>query len=370
MTKSECLTKSEIRNPKSEVVRRSTHAGRRGIAVEIGPRAQSATAGGDRRERGLGRPFGGGGMWQNVGTDRPVFVASRTRRPAGGTVEAGGDHIHRTGGAGMRDRIRIKCLGKLRQAPTGEAEHWLAILRELDAARISTIHSFCSSLLRSHAVEAGIDPKFGLLDETLGPAYLQQAVKAGVHELLAADDADAVELVFEYGLGRTQDLLAILVQERYRIDFTRWEKLTPRELAQQWDGRWHNDVVPALLRDVADAGPARKTVDLLGKHTTENPIMSKRRLALLEQIPQLAKATDATDPEALLESLQQNARVQGCGTKKDWDSEDIYNDVKNALAALRDLLGKVQVAARLRSRASHPRRRSRALRSAGHGQSG
>ncbi len=239
----------------------------------------------------------------------------------------------------MRDRIRIKCLGKLRQAPTGEAEHWLAILRELDAARISTIHSFCSSLLRSHAVEAGIDPKFGLLDETLGPAYLQQAVKAGLHEQLAADDADAAELVFEYGLGRTQDLLAILVQERYRIDFARWEKLTPRVLAQQWDERWHKVVVPVLLRDVAESEPARKTDELLRKHVPENPVMRERRLVLLEQIPRL---TDTTDPEAILESLQQNARVQGGGTKKDWDTEDIYNDVKDALAALRELLGKVQ----------------------------
>ena len=31
---------------------------------------------------------------------------------------------------------------------------------ELPEARISTIHSFCASLLRAHAIEAGIDPNF------------------------------------------------------------------------------------------------------------------------------------------------------------------------------------------------------------------
>ena len=39
------------------------------------------------------------------------------------------------------------------EAPDNDqAEYWLRLLRELDSARVSTIHSFCASLLRSHAV--------------------------------------------------------------------------------------------------------------------------------------------------------------------------------------------------------------------------
>jgi ATP-dependent helicase/nuclease subunit A len=239
----------------------------------------------------------------------------------------------------MRDRVRSKCLERLRTEPASEAERWLAILRELDTARISTIHSFCSSLLRSNAVDAGLDPKFGLLDETLGLAFLQQAVKAGLHELLAVNDAEAAELVFEYGLGRAQDLLAILVQERYRIDFADWEHLTARELAQRWDERWHKAFVPALLREAAESEPARKTLDLLGKFVPDNAVMCERRLLLLEQIPRLA---DGTDPQELLESLRQNARVQGGGSEKDWENDDVYHAVRDVLADLRTLLEKLQ----------------------------
>jgi len=239
----------------------------------------------------------------------------------------------------MRDRIRGECLKRLRNAPAEEAPHWLAIVREMDSARISTIHSFCSSLLRSHAVEAGIDPKFGLLDETLGPACLQQAVKTGLHELLAAGDADAAELVFEFGLNRTQELLAILVQDRYRIDFSKWETKTARELATEWDRRWHQVVVPALLREAAESASVRKTLELLRANIPENAVMQERRLALLEQLPKLSCGADL---EKLLDSIGQNARVQGGGTKRDWPSEDIYNDVKNTLADLRTLLEKLQ----------------------------
>src|SRR5258708_833256 len=46
----------------------------------------------------------------------------------------------------MRDRIRGECLKRLRDASPDDAAHWLAIVREMDSARISTIHSFCASL--------------------------------------------------------------------------------------------------------------------------------------------------------------------------------------------------------------------------------
>ena len=54
----------------------------------------------------------------------------------------------------MRDRIRQKCYERLQNAQGEKAAYWLSLLRALDAARVSTIHSFCGSLLRSHAVEA------------------------------------------------------------------------------------------------------------------------------------------------------------------------------------------------------------------------
>src|SRR5262245_19867186 len=239
----------------------------------------------------------------------------------------------------MRDRIRGDCLKRLREASPADAAYWLAIVREMDSARISTIHSFCASLLRSHAVEAGLDPNFGLLDEMLGASFLQQSVKIGVRERLAADDPDVAELVFEFGLARAQDLLAILVQERYRIDFAEWEPVTSRVLAQRWDERWHRVVVPLLLRDLAESEPALRTLQLLRVHDCANAVMSERRQALLNAIPRLEQAND---PEDLLGSLRENARVQGGGTENDWDNDDVYQDVRDTLSDFRALIDKLQ----------------------------
>ncbi len=239
----------------------------------------------------------------------------------------------------MRERIRSQCLNKLRTCPPAEADHWLEIARSLDSARISTIHAFCSSLLRSHAVEAEIDPKFGLLDETLGASFLSHAIESGLHQLLADDDADAAELVFEFGLTRTRSLLTGLVMQRYRIDFAKWENQLPNELASQWDRHWHTNVVPKLMYDLAASAPARKTMELLEQHEPRHAVMQERRRALLEQIPLLAAGENAA---AILDAIRENARVQGGGTKKDWDTEDIYADVKDALTDLRGRVDKLR----------------------------
>ncbi|MBI3864669.1 MAG: UvrD-helicase domain-containing protein [Planctomycetia bacterium] len=242
----------------------------------------------------------------------------------------------------MRTRIREQCLERLRGCPEDEAEHWLRIVRSLDAARISTIHSFCSSLLRAHAVEAELDPKFGLLDETLGASFLDRSVESGLHRLLVDGDADAAELVFEFGLSRAKELLGGLVLQRYRIDFASWENKTPQELAREWDHRWHKIVVPQMLRDLAQSATARKVLELLDAHVPDHPVMQQRRLALLAEIPRLARSGDTGDPEAVLESLQENARVQGGGTKKNWESDDVFDEVRDVLTAFRKQVEKLR----------------------------
>src|SRR5262249_28700146 len=187
-------------------------------------------------------------------------------------------------------------------------------------------------------VEAGLDPNFGLLDEMLGASFLHQSVKIGMHERLAADDPDVAELVFEFGLSRAQDVLAILVQERYRIEFSEWEGVTPRALGQRWVERWHSVVVPQLLRDLAESEPARRTLKLLREHDCTNDVMQARCQTLLEEISRLERTAD---PEGLLDSLRENARVQGGGTKQDWENEEIYNEVRDALADLRALIDRL-----------------------------
>jgi ATP-dependent exoDNAse (exonuclease V) beta subunit len=62
------------------------------------------------------------------------------------------------------------------------------LLAELELARIGTIHSLCSTILRAHGAAVGIDPNVGQLDEAQHAWILRESTRASIDAL--ADDPD------------------------------------------------------------------------------------------------------------------------------------------------------------------------------------
>src|SRR5205823_11876207 len=90
--------------------------------------------------------------------------------------------------AELRDgiRMRLRELGALDAA------------RATEGAFISTIHGFCARVLRAHALAAGIDPAFVVVDE-LESVRLADAAFEGALVELAEQAPGAVELIASYG---------------------------------------------------------------------------------------------------------------------------------------------------------------------------
>ncbi len=94
----------------------------------------------------------------------------------------------------MRNRVREQIRQYLAacaslQAGASESEEvsrWEDLYQALDAARISTIHGLCAEILRAHPAEAGLDPRFDVLDEgqsrLLMSAALDQALAWAANE--------------------------------------------------------------------------------------------------------------------------------------------------------------------------------------------
>src|SRR5207253_11237500 len=100
----------------------------------------------------------------------------------------------------MRDRIRRRCQERLSAAATdGEGEHWLAISRELESARISTIHAFCASLLRAHAVEAGLGPGFRVVDQAQAETVLAEESDDALRARVARRDEEGMDIMVRSG---------------------------------------------------------------------------------------------------------------------------------------------------------------------------
>ena len=103
----------------------------------------------------------------------------------------------------LRSRVRKRLL------ELGEREH----ARDTEAAWIMTFHGFCARVLRAHAVAAGLDPAFVVLDEPGARALRREAFDAALAAFLAdAEDgtprADALDVAAAY----TPDRLAEMVR--------------------------------------------------------------------------------------------------------------------------------------------------------------
>jgi ATP-dependent helicase/nuclease subunit A len=92
--------------------------------------------------------------------------------------------------AEMRDRIRAR----LRELGADVAA------RATEGAFISTIHGFCARALRTHALAAGIDPRFAVLDQPEAEALADAAFDEALEDF-ARDVPGGVDLIAAYSPG-------------------------------------------------------------------------------------------------------------------------------------------------------------------------
>ncbi|MFU8826712.1 MAG: UvrD-helicase domain-containing protein [Brevefilum sp.] len=113
----------------------------------------------------------------------------------------------------MRFRVRDK-LFQLQQSATSDPERqaWVQLSAQMDAARISTIHSLCAEILRAHPAEAGIDPRFEIVDESLSAALRVQAVEDTLKALV--EEAYFAPLLKHINTYEITEMLKQLLNQR------------------------------------------------------------------------------------------------------------------------------------------------------------
>jgi ATP-dependent exoDNAse (exonuclease V) beta subunit len=83
--------------------------------------------------------------------------------------------------------------------------------RDLEGAWVLTFHGFCARVLRAHAVAAGLDPDFSVLDLAEARAARGEAFDAALADLLADRDgaprSDALDLAAAYGVERLREMV-------------------------------------------------------------------------------------------------------------------------------------------------------------------
>ena len=236
----------------------------------------------------------------------------------------------------MRDRIRRTTDLRLQEASDETtARYWLQLKQQLESARISTIHSFCASLLRSHAVEARLDPRFAVLEPAQAATLESELIDDELRSRLAEHDPVLIGLVIRFGLSRLRELIRVLVRTRHEISFSSWQKATPADVVERWRCFHGEEFVPRLMRTHSQDRRIRRVLQLLGDHVPSNEVMRRRRAILLDGLSMLSASEQ---PAVLVAELLDQAKVQGGGGKKAWENEEVAQAVQDALANLRGFL--------------------------------
>jgi len=238
----------------------------------------------------------------------------------------------------MRDRIRRRCYQQWQAAEDlSERAAWKQLLSTLDGARISTIHAFCATLLRNHAAEAGLDPRFELLDPPTAQLMRLQSLDDHLRQLLVAGDERLLGLATHFGLRNLRDSVAALLSDNVQAIVARWGKASPVELAKHWQQHYDTDVAPAALAALATAEP----VVLLGQLcATAEVTKPKAILHFADLVTLLESFAESETPHLAALRLRAMAKVQGVCTKKDWDDEDDFEQFKETCTVVRAWIDK------------------------------
>lgn len=231
----------------------------------------------------------------------------------------------------MRERIRRRCHERLLTAGDADAPGWLALLRQIEGARISTIHSFCASLLRSHAVEAALDPRFGVMDESQARTLLSEALDDTLRRRLAARDATTIDLAATWSLDQLRRSLMLLLDSRHAPAFDRYRGWSPEQLVAHWQQTAQQHWFEALCRAVSGDRYTRRIKRIVAACMPTHRTMQERFQTLREWLPRL----DDADPREAMRALADAARVQHGGGAKAWPDERTYEAFKNAASEVR-----------------------------------
>ncbi|MBN1994045.1 MAG: UvrD-helicase domain-containing protein [Anaerolineae bacterium] len=231
----------------------------------------------------------------------------------------------------MRNRVRGLTAQWLAQAEaTPDRQLWQEVFSALDSARISTIHGLCAVILRTHPVEAGLDPGFVVLDEGQSALWQAHAVEEGL--AWVTTQPEVAQLFSFFQEGQLRDLLAELLARRLDAESTLAAKPDDQLLAE-WSAVLNHWLAIRL------AWPAwsesLRTLAALQSQNEDDKLEVARR-AVLACWDRAAQAQANRDWPVVFEALVAlRGAVSTGGQKGNWAAADL-EAAREAMRALRD----------------------------------
>ncbi|QEH33842.1 ATP-dependent helicase/nuclease subunit A [Aquisphaera giovannonii] len=236
----------------------------------------------------------------------------------------------------LRQRIRARCRQKL--ASGADPARWRAVLRALESAPIGTFHEFCAMLLRTRALELGIDPEFRIVDAPIAASLRDRAVRTTMRRRISARDPDLALLSIDYSLDQVREALDAILSRRTGDLVDRWAELSEEDVVARWRDAWEARGRPAVLAGLTTSiRDCRRTLDELPG--TIHPKLAARRAELLQVLDGLEGGGAGEGDLAAARSL---ARIDDLREKAIWPSADAKDAIKGAFESLRKAIDRAR----------------------------
>jgi ATP-dependent helicase/nuclease subunit A len=236
----------------------------------------------------------------------------------------------------LKERIRRECRGRLRshsgsaRRREDAARFWRRVERGLEAASISTFHSFCANLLRAYPIESGVEPGFAILDEVVAPALRSEAIEGCFHRWLADERRELLELAVPAGIAKVHQIVTHLVAHYSGRELAEWGEQSADQILDWWKTVWRDEVLALAASDFAAA--VDRNLRTIVAHPCRAPKARERIAWLAQTLHDLDRFS--FEPEGLDQVLEATSLR---GARPDhWLSEDHYQQVKAAMHALRN----------------------------------
>ena len=235
--------------------------------------------------------------------------------------------------AEMKERIGTELEERLEKDP--DNLYLRKQIRKIRQADISTIHSFCNHLIRTHYNEIAIDPSFRIGEE--GELFLlrQQAVEQVLEEAYASGRESFLQFVEAYAPGKNDTVLEEMIEDLYH--FSRsfpnadgWFEKTGKEavILAGKDG-WDTSTAVTLLLSKAQKESLQiqeELYQLLESVTEDAP---EKYTGLLQEIKEYINSlTQAKDYNSYYKVLSQksiSSFPRAAKKEKEWG---LYEEVK------------------------------------------
>ena len=226
----------------------------------------------------------------------------------------------------MRHRLRQELE---RRSQETDAGHWARHLSQLDSARIDTIHGLCADLLRANAAQAGVDPRFEVLDENESAILLNDIVL----DALATIEAPLSKLFAHYDSFRIDAAL-----RQHNLVNAEYAPVPddPEELFRQWEREWCDSVFEARRQLLAS--------EELAELVTGGAAPDEDKLAELvaqywRYLDRIKFAEDAYAIARLMEDCYSHGAVGNKGSAAAWGGAA---EKKLAADAVRDMRARIK----------------------------